>query len=126
MTLLHPGGEPKFWSVGFRVLLKKLIHNGEITMQTVLLGRDMMTLFRMCSASLIAGFAADTNNWRYAVVLLARYFLVFSIDINELVYALNLLRIAGAKDELKLAASHFLRFGPIEPLVQVVKRVVFG
>ena len=34
-------------------------------------------VLRMCSASLIAGFAADTNNWRYAVVLLARYFLVF-------------------------------------------------
>ena len=80
-------------------------------------------VLRMCSASLIAGFAADTNNWRYAVVLLARYFLVFSIDINELVYALNLLRIAGAKDELKLAASHFLRFGPIEPLVQVVNEL---
>lgn len=80
-------------------------------------------VLRICSASLIAGFAADTNNWRYAVVLLARYFLVFSIDINELVYALNLLRIAGAKDELKLAASHFLRFGPIEPLVQVVNEL---
>lgn len=80
-------------------------------------------VLRICSASLIAGFAADTNNWRYAVVLLARYFLVFSIDANELVYALNLLRIAGAKDELKLAASHFLRFGPIEPLVQVVNEL---
>ena len=56
-------------------------------------------------------------------MLLARYFLVFSIDANELVYALNLLRIAGAKDELKLAASHFLRFGPIEPLVQVVNEL---
>lgn len=80
-------------------------------------------VLRMRSASLIAGFAADTNNWRYAVVLLARYFLVFSTDTNELVYALNLLRIAGAKNELKLAASHFLRFGPIEPLVQVVNKL---
>ena len=80
-------------------------------------------VLRICSASLIAGFAADTNNWRYAVVLLARYFLVFSTDTNELVYALNLLRIAGAKDELKLAALHFLRFGPIEPLVQVVNEL---
>ena len=80
-------------------------------------------VLRMRSASLIAGFAADTNNWRYAVVLLARYFLVFSTDTNELVYALNLLRIAGAKDELKLAALHFLRFGPIEPLVQVVNEL---
>ena len=80
-------------------------------------------VLRMRSASLIAGFAADTNNWRYAVVLRARYFLVFSTDTNELVYALNLLRIAGAKDELKLAASHFLRFGSIEPLVQVVNEL---
>lgn len=80
-------------------------------------------VLRMRSASLIAGFAADTNNWRYAVVLLARYSLVFSTDTNELVYALNLLRIAGAKNELKLAASHFLRFGPIEPLVQVVNKL---
>lgn len=80
-------------------------------------------VLRMCSASLIAGFAADTNNWRYAVVLLARYFLVFSIDTNELVYALNLLRIAGAKDELELAISHFLRFGPIEPLVRVMNEL---
>jgi hypothetical protein len=80
-------------------------------------------VLRMRSASLIAGFAADTNNWRYAVVLRACYFLVFSTDTNELVYALNLLRIAGAKDELKLAASHFLRFGPIEPLVQVVNEL---
>ena len=80
-------------------------------------------VLRMRSASLIAGFAADTNNWRYAVVLRACYFLVFSTDTNELVYALNLLRIAGAKNELKLAASHFLRFGPIEPLVQVVNKL---
>ena len=80
-------------------------------------------VLRMRSASLIAGFAADTNNWRYAVVLLARYFLVFFTDTNKLVYALNLLRIAGAKNELKLAASHFLRFGPIEPLVQVVNKL---
>ena len=80
-------------------------------------------VLRMCSASLIAGFAADTNNWRYAVVLLARYFLVFSTDTNKLVYALNLLRMAGAKDELKLAVSHFLRFGPIEPLAQIVNEL---
>ena len=80
-------------------------------------------VLRMRSASLIAGFAADTNNWRYAVVLLARYFLVFSTDTNKLVYALNLLRIAGAKNELKLAVSHFLRFGPIEPLVQIVNEL---
>ena len=80
-------------------------------------------VLRLRSASLIAGFAADTNNWRYAVVLLARYFLVFSIDANELVYAFNLLRIAGAKDELELAISHFLRFGPIEPLVRVMNEL---
>lgn len=80
-------------------------------------------VLRMRSASLIAGFAADTNNWRYAVVLLARYFLVFSTDTNKLVHALNLLRMAGAKDELKLAVSHFLRFGPIEPLAQVVNKL---
>jgi len=80
-------------------------------------------VLRLRSASLIAGFAADTNNWRYAVVLLARYFLVFSTDINELVSALNLLRIAGAKDELELAISHFLRFGPIEPLVRVMNEL---
>lgn len=80
-------------------------------------------VLRMRSASLIAGFAADTNNWRYAVVLLARYFLVFSTDTNELVYALNLLRMAGAKDELKLAVSHFLHFGPIEPLAQIVNEL---
>lgn len=80
-------------------------------------------VLRMRSASLIAGFAADTNNWRYAVVLLARYFLVFSTDTNKLVYALNLLRMAGAKDELKLAVSHFLRFGPIEPLAQIVNEL---
>jgi len=85
--------------------------------------RDDDAVLRMRSASLIAGFAADTNNWRYAIVLRACYFLVFSTDTNELVYALNLLRIAGAKDELKLAASHFLRFGPIEPLVQVVNEL---
>ena len=85
--------------------------------------RDDDAVLRMRSASLIAGFAADTNSWRYAVVLLARYFLVFSTDTNKLVYALNLLRIAGAENELKLAASHFLRFGPIEPLVQVVNEL---
>ena len=80
-------------------------------------------VLRLRSASLIAGFAADTNNWRYAVVLLARYFLVFSTDTNELVSVLNLLRIAGAKDELKPAASHFLRFGPIEPLTQIINEL---
>ena len=90
----------------------------------VIIGKAYDTVvLRMRSASLIAGFAADTNNWRYAVVLLARYFLVFSTDTNKLVYALNLLRIAGAENELKLAASHFLRFGPIEPLVQVVNEL---
>ena len=56
-------------------------------------------------------------------MLLARYFLVFSTDTNELVSVLNLLRIAGAKDELKPAASHFLRFGPIEPLTQIINEL---
>lgn len=93
--------------------------NGDITIWKAY---DTVVL-RMRSASLIAGFAADTNNWRYAVVLLARYFLVFSTDTNKLVHALNLLRMAGAKDELKLAVSHFLRFGPIEPLAQIVNEL---
>ena len=79
MILLHPGGEPNFgqWASDFvEKTYSQWSDNDDITIWKAY---DTVVL-RMRSASLIAGFAADTNNWRYAVVLLARYFLVFFTD----------------------------------------------
>ena len=81
------------------------------------------TILKAHSTSLITGFAADANAWRHAAAAFACYCLLSAASTDELVYALNILRIAGAQDELELATSRFLHFGPAEPLAQIMNEL---
>ena len=81
------------------------------------------TILKAHSTSLITGFAADANAWRHAAAVFACYCLLSAASTDELVYALNILRVAGAQDELELATSQFLHFGPAEPLAQIMNEL---
>ncbi len=81
------------------------------------------TILKAHSTSLMTGFAADANAWRHAAAAFACYCLLSAASTDELVYALNILRIAGAQDELELATSRFLHFGPAEPLAQIMNEL---
>ena len=90
----------------------------------IILGKECeTTISKAHSTSLIAGFAADANAWRRAAAAFACYFLLSADSIDELVYALNILRVAGVQDELELATSRFLHFGPAEPLAQIMNEL---
>ena len=71
----------------------------------------------------MTGFAADANAWRHAVAAFACYCLLSAASTDELVYALNILRVAGAQNELELATSRFLHFGPVEPLARIMNEL---
>ena len=81
------------------------------------------TILKAHSTSLITGFAADANAWRHAAAAFACYCLLSAASTDELVYALNILRIAGAQDELELATSRFLHFGLTEPLTRIMNEL---
>lgn len=90
----------------------------------IILGKEYdNTILKAHSTSLITGFAADANAWRHAAAAFACYCLLSAASTDELVYALNILRVAGAQDELELAASQFLHFGPAEPLAQIMNEL---
>ena len=90
----------------------------------IILGKEYdNTILKAHSTSLITGFAADANAWRPAVAAFACYCLLSAASTNELVYALNILRVAGAQDELELATSQFLHFGPVEPLTRIMNEL---
>ena len=90
----------------------------------IILGKECeTTISKAHSTSLITGFAADANAWRRAAAAFACYFLLSADSIDELVYALNILRVAGVQDELELATSRFLHFGPAEPLAQIMNEL---
>ena len=90
----------------------------------IILGKEYdNTILKAHSTSLITGFAADANAWRHAAAAFACYFLLSADSIDELVYALNILRVAGVQDELELATSRFLHFGPAEPLAQIMNEL---
>ena len=90
----------------------------------IILGKEYdNTILKAHSTSLITGFAADANAWRPAVAAFACYCLLSAASTDELVYALNILRVAGAQDELELATSQFLHFGPAEPLAQIMNEL---
>ena len=90
----------------------------------IILGKEYdNTILKAHSTSLITGFAADANAWRPAAAAFACYCLLSAASTDELVYALNILRVAGAQDELELAASQFLHFGPVEPLAQIMNEL---
>ena len=90
----------------------------------IILGKEYdNTILKAHSTSLMTGFAADVNAWRHAVAAFACYFLLSADSIDELVYALNILRVAGVQDELELATSRFLHFGPAEPLAQIMNEL---
>ena len=81
------------------------------------------TILKAHSTSLMTGFAADANAWRHAAAAFACYCLLSAASTDELVYALNILRVAGAQDELELATSRFLHFGPVEPLTRIMNEL---
>jgi len=90
----------------------------------IILGKEYdNTIVKAHSTSLITGFAADANAWRPAVAAFACYCLLSAASTDELVYALNILRVAGAQDELELATSQFLHFGPVEPLTRIMNEL---
>ena len=90
----------------------------------IILGKEYdNTILKAHSTSLITGFAADANAWRPAVAAFACYCLLSAASTDELVYALNILRVAGAQDELELATFQFLHFGPAEPLAQIMNEL---
>ena len=90
----------------------------------IILGKEYdNTILKAHSTSLITGFTADTNAWRPAAAAFACYCLLSAASTDELVYALNILRVAGAQDELELATSQFLHFGPAEPLAQIMNEL---
>lgn len=90
----------------------------------IILGKEYdNTILRAHSTSLMTGFAADANAWRHAAAAFACYSLLSAASTDELVYALNILRVAGAQDELELATSQFLHFGPAEPLAQIMNEL---
>ena len=90
----------------------------------IILGKECeTTISKAHSTSLMTGFAADANAWRRAAAAFACYFLLSADSIDELVYALNILRVAGVQDELELATSRFLHFGPAEPLAQIMNEL---
>ena len=81
------------------------------------------TILKAHSTSLMTGFAADANAWRHAAAAFACYCLLSAASTDELVYALNILRVAGVQDELELATSRFLHFGPTEPLTRIMNEL---
>ena len=81
------------------------------------------TILKAHSTSLMTGFAADANAWRHAAAAFACYCLLSAASTDELVYALNILRVAGVQDELELATSRFFHFGPAEPLAQIMNEL---
>ena len=90
----------------------------------IILGKEYdNTILKAHSTSLITGFAADVNAWRHAAAAFACYCLLSAASTDELVYALNILRVAGSQDELELATSQFLHFGPAEPLAQIMNEL---
>lgn len=90
----------------------------------IILGKEYdNTILKAHSTSLMTGFAADANAWRHAATAFACYSLLSAASTDELVYALNILRVAGAQDELELATSQFLHFGPVEPLAQIMNEL---
>ena len=90
----------------------------------IILGKEYdNTILKAHSTSLITGFAADANAWRHAAAAFACYCLLSAASTDELVYALNILRVAGSQDELELATSQFLHFGPAEPLARTMNEL---
>lgn len=90
----------------------------------IILGKEYdNTILKAHSTSLMKGFAADANAWRHAAAAFACYCLLSAASTDELVYALNILRVAGSQDELEFATSQFLHFGPAEPLAQIMNEL---
>ena len=90
----------------------------------IILGKEYdNTISKAHSTSLMTGFAADANAWRHAAAAFACYCLLSAASTDELVYALNILRVAGAQNELELATSQFLHFGPAEPLARIMNEL---
>lgn len=64
------------------------------------------------AASLIAGFSADHNTWRYSYAQLAKRTATVSSDPGDAGAALSALRTSGDVDAIKQAVPHLLDVGP--------------
>lgn len=91
--------------------------------QSVTWGAADQAWLSIRSAMVISGHAADTPSWRNAASLLARRLLMTTDDHDQLVGALDLLRISGADKVAKATARKLVDEGPIKPLAQVANGV---
>ncbi|WOC14032.1 hypothetical protein MP11Mi_31440 [Gordonia sp. MP11Mi] len=84
-------------------------------------GAGNTTWRRLRAASLIAGLSADHNAWRHATGMLAQQVLTtleLGSDLKLAANALEILRLTGDKDSIKLAVKHLIRNGPFVPVAQ--------
>lgn len=91
--------------------------------QSVTFGASDETWTKLRSATLISGHAADTSNWRYESSLLAQHILMLELPPGQAASALNLLRVAGLDNELKLVVNRMLERGPTGALKEAVNQV---
>lgn len=91
--------------------------------QSVTFGGSDETWTKLRSATLISGHAADTPNWRYETSLLAQHMLMLELSPSQAVSALNLLRVAGLDNELKLVVNRILERGPTDALTDAVNQI---
>lgn len=91
--------------------------------QSVTWGEADQAWLSMRSAMTISGHSADTPSWRNAASLLARRLLMTTADHDQVVGALDLLRLSGADKVAKATAKKLVDEGPIEPLAEVANAV---
>ncbi|MGL5826849.1 MAG: hypothetical protein ACRCYU_18870 [Nocardioides sp.] len=70
-----------------------------------------------------AGAQESAISWRNAASLLARRLLMTTADHDQVVGALDLLRLSGADQAAKATAKKLVDEGPIEPLAEVANAV---
>lgn len=91
--------------------------------QAVTWGGSDSTWLRLRSAALISGFAADTPNWAYASSLLSQHMLMLEMSTDQVVSALDLLRLSGSNKEVKLAVNRILERGPVDALIEITGQI---
>lgn len=87
--------------------------------KSVTFGASDETWTNIRSAMLISGFAAGTSSWSYEARQLGKHMLMASRDLSWVSSALHLFRLAGAKNDVKLAVDRLLNIGPVDAVVNV-------
>jgi len=91
--------------------------------KSITFGGSDQTWLNLRSAMLISNFAGDTTSWRYEACQLGRHMLMISQDVDWVASALELFKLAGSKDDVKLAANRLLDIGPVGALVNVARGI---